>query len=349
MAHALRRSAPVAAPITVLDSLGRPLRDLRVSVTDRCNFRCVYCMPREAFGPDHAFLARPEVLTFEEIERVVRAAVALGVRKVRLTGGEPLVRRNLEVLVRALARMPEIEDLTLTTNGSLLPARAQSLAEAGLHRVTVSLDALDEPTFARMNDVGFPVARVLEGIAAAEEAGLGPVKVNAVIRRGLNEHAILDLAAHFRGTPTTVRFIEFMDVGHTNGWRLDDVVPAAEIVQRIGARWPLEPVGAGYRGEVARRYRYRDGGGEIGVISSVTEPFCGDCTRARLSADGQLFTCLFATTGHDVRSVLRAGADEAALTDALRSAWAGRDDRYSDLRTLETVDLPKVEMSFIGG
>ena len=339
----------MTAPIAVLDSLGRPLRDLRVSVTDRCNFRCVYCMPREAFGPDHAFLPRAEVLSFGEIERVVRAAVALGVRKVRLTGGEPLVRRNLEELVGALAGVEEIEDLTLTTNGSLLAARAQALADAGLHRVTVSLDALDDETFARMNDVGFPAARVLEGIAAAEDAGLGPVKVNAVIRRGLNEHAILDLAGHFRGTTTTVRFIEFMDVGHTNGWRLDDVVPAAEIVERIGARWPLEPIGAGYHGEVARRYRYRDGGGEIGVISSVTEPFCGDCTRARLSADGQLFTCLFATTGHDVRAVLRSGADDAALIAALRRVWAGREDRYSDLRTLETVDLPKVEMSFIGG
>jgi GTP 3',8-cyclase len=335
--------------MTVLDTLQRPMRDLRVSVTDRCNFRCGYCMPREAFGPDHAFLPREEILDFDEIERVVRAAVRLGVRKVRLTGGEPLVRRGLEGLVGRLATLEGIDDLTLTTNGSLLAARAAALAEAGLHRVTVSLDALDDETFGRMNDVGFPVARVLDGIAAADAAGLGPVKLNAVVRRGINEHAVLDLAGHFRGTGVTVRFIEYMDVGHTNGWRLDDVVPAAEIVAAIDARWPLEPLDADYRGEVARRYRYRDGGGEIGLISSVTEPFCGDCTRARLSADGRLFTCLFATDGHDVRSLLRSGADDAHLADTLRAIWTGRSDRYSELRTLDTVDLPKVEMSYIGG
>jgi cyclic pyranopterin phosphate synthase len=280
---------------------------------------------------------------------VVRASVALGVRKVRLTGGEPLVRRDLPALVERLAAIDAIDDLTLTTNASLLARHAGALADAGLDRVTVSLDALDDATFQRMNDVAFPVARVLEGIAAAEGAGLGPVKVNAVVRRGLNEHAIEDLAEHFRGTSTTVRFIEYMDVGHTNGWRLDDVVPAAEVVRRISSRWPLEPVRAEYRGEVAQRYRYRDGQGEIGVISSVTQPFCGDCTRARLSADGQLFTCLFATSGHDLRARLRSGADDADLADALRAIWTGRDDRYSDLRTLETVNLPKVEMSFIGG
>ncbi len=289
------------APLTVLDTLRRPMRDLRVSVTDRCNFRCGYCMPKEVFGPDHAFLPRAEVLTFEEIERAVRAAVALGVRKVRLTGGEPLVRRDLDALVRSLARIDGIDDLTLTTNASLLAGKAQALADAGLHRVTVSLDALDDETFMRMNDVGFPVQRVLDGIEAAEAAGLGPIKVNAVIRRGINEHAIGDLADRFRGTGTTVRFIEYMDVGHSNGWRLDDVVPAAEIVETIAARWPLDPVDAGYRGEVAQRYRYRDGAGEIGVITSVSQPFCGDCTRARLSADGRLFTCLFATQGHDLR------------------------------------------------
>ena len=336
-------------PLTILDTFGRPMRDLRVSVTDRCNFRCVYCMPKEVFGRDHAFLPRAEILDFEEIERVVRAAVALGVRKVRLTGGEPLVRRNLESLVAMLAQIDGIDDLTLTTNASLLADRAKLLADAGLHRVTVSLDALDDPTFQEMNDVGFPVSRVLAGIAAADAAGLGPVKINAVIRRGLNEHAVVDLAGHFRGTSTTVRFIEYMDVGHTNGWRLDDVVPAADVIAAIDSHWPLESVASAYRGEVAQRYRYRDGAGEIGVISSVTQPFCGDCTRARLSADGQLFTCLFATSGHDLRAVLRSGADDVALVEALRVIWAGRDDRYSELRTLDTVDLPKVEMSFIGG
>jgi cyclic pyranopterin phosphate synthase len=333
----------------VTDLLGRPMRDLRVSVTDRCNFRCVYCMPKEAFGRDHAFLPRAEILDFEEIERVVRAAVALGVRKVRLTGGEPLVRRNLEELVSMLAAIPGIEDLTLTTNASLLASRAQDLADAGLHRVTVSLDALDDETFMAMNDVGFGVARVLEGIAAADATGLGPVKVNTVVRRGLNEHAVLDLAERFRGTDTVVRFIEYMDVGHTNGWRLDDVVPAADVVAMIGARWPLEPIESAYRGEVAQRWRYRDGAGEVGVISSVTQPFCGDCTRARLSADGQLFTCLFATTGHDLRGLLRSGVADDGLAEGLRAIWTGRSDRYSELRSLETVDLPKVEMSFIGG
>jgi cyclic pyranopterin phosphate synthase len=337
------------SPITVLDTLGRPMRDLRISVTDRCNFRCTYCMPKEIYGVDHAFLPRAEILDFEEIERVVRASVALGVRKVRLTGGEPLVRRNLEALVGMLAAIPGVDDLTLTTNGSLLARRAEALAGAGLHRVTVSLDALDDETFMRMNDVGFPVQRVLDGMAAAQAAGLGPIKINTVIRRGLNEHAILDLAGQFRETDTSVRFIEYMDVGHTNGWRLDDVVPAAEIVARIDARWPLEPVDPDYRGEVAQRYRYRDGAGEIGVISSVTQPFCGDCTRARLSADGRLFTCLFATTGNDLRDLLRSGADDDALAEALRVIWTGRSDRYSELRSLDTVDLPKVEMSFIGG
>lgn len=332
-----------------IDTLGRPMRDLRISVTDRCNFRCVYCMPKEIFGRDHAFLPRPEILDFEEIERVVRAAVTLGVRKVRLTGGEPLVRRNLETLVGMLAAIKGIDDLTLTTNASLLAARAAALADAGLHRVTVSLDALDDETFKAMNDVGFPVARVLDGIAAARDAGLGPIKINAVIRRGFNEHAILPLAEHFRGTDATVRFIEYMDVGRTNGWRMEDVVPASEVIATIDARWPLEPVDAAYRGEVARRWRYRDGGGEVGVISSVTQPFCGDCTRARLSADGRLFTCLFATAGHDLRGPLRSGATDADLADALRGIWTGRSDRYSELRTLETVDLPKVEMSFIGG
>ncbi len=336
-------------PDTAIDTLGRPMHDLRVSVTDRCNFRCVYCMPKEVFGRDHAFLPRSEVLEFAEIERVARAAVALGVRKVRLTGGEPLVRRNLETLVAMLAAIPGIEDLKLTTNASLLAGRAGALAEAGLHRVTVSLDALDDPTFMAMNDVGFGVQRVLDGIEAADAAGLGPVKINTVVRRGLNEHAVLELAERFRGTGSIVRFIEYMDVGHTNGWRMDDVVPASEVVAAIDARWPLEPIDSAYRGEVARRWRYLDGAGEIGVIGSVTQPFCGDCTRARLSADGQLFTCLFATSGHDLRQLLRSGISDDALANALRTIWSGRSDRYSELRTLETVELPKVEMSFIGG
>ena len=339
----------IPSAAAAVDTRGRPLHDLRVSVTDRCNFRCVYCMPKEVFGRDHAFLPRAEILDFEEIERVVRASVGLGVRKVRLTGGEPLVRRNLETLVAMLAAVDGVEDLTLTTNASLLAPRAQALADAGLHRVTVSLDALDDETFMAMNDVDFPVSRVLEGIDAAVAAGLGPVKVNTVVRRGLNEHAIAELAEHFRGTDTVVRFIEYMDVGSSNGWRMDDVVPAAEVVAAIDARWPLEPVDAGYRGEVANRWRYRDGAGEIGVISSVTQPFCGDCTRARLSADGQLFTCLFATSSHDLRALLRSDTTDAALADALRRIWSVRDDRYSELRTLDTVEGPKVEMSFIGG
>jgi cyclic pyranopterin phosphate synthase len=335
--------------LPVVDTLARPLRDLRISVTDRCNFRCTYCMPREVFGPDHAFLPRAEILTFEEIARLTAAFVANGVTKVRLTGGEPLVRRDLDRLVGMLSRLGGIGDLTLTTNASLLAPRAAALAAAGLHRVTVSLDALDDPTFGRMNDAGVPVRRVLDGIAAAEAAGLGPVKINAVIRRAVNEHAIIDLAARFRGTGTTVRFIEYMDVGHTNGWRMDEVVPAAEVVAAIHARWPLEAIDPAYRGEVARRYRYVDGAGEIGVIASVTQPFCGDCTRARLSADGSLYTCLFATRGHDLRALLRGGATDGELRDAVASVWRGRDDRYSELRSDATVDLPKVEMSYIGG
>jgi GTP 3',8-cyclase len=335
--------------LTLLDTLGRPMRDLRVSVTDRCNFRCTYCMPKEAFGSGHAFLPRAEILDYEEIERVVRAAVRLGVRKVRLTGGEPLVRRGLERLVAMLVTVDGVEDLTLTTNGSLLASKAVALAEAGLDRVTVSLDALDDRTFMGMNDVRFPVARVLEGMAAADAAGLGPIKVNTVVRRGVNERAILDLAGRFRGTDTVVRFIEYMDVGHTNGWRLDEVVPASEILSAVDARWPLEPVDVAYRGEVARRYRYRDGAGEIGLIASVSQPFCGDCTRARLSADGHVYTCLFATAGHDLRGLLRGDATDDELADRLREIWTGRSDRYSELRTIETAELPKVEMSFIGG
>jgi GTP 3',8-cyclase len=317
-------------------------------VTDRCNFRCVYCMPKEVFGRDFEFLAREQLLTFEEIERVARAFAAHGAEKVRLTGGEPLLRRDLERLVAMLAEIPGL-DLTLTTNGALLAAKAQALKDAGLQRVTVSLDSLDDEVFRRMNDVDFPVARVLEGIDAAAAAGLAPVKVNMVVRRGLNEASVLPMAHEFRERGHILRLIEYMDVGSTNGWRLDDVVPATELVAMIDAELPLEPAEANYRGEVARRYRYRDGSGELGVIASVTQPFCGDCTRARLSADGTLYTCLFATSGHDLRAVLRDGASDAELEAAIGSVWLARSDRYSELRSAETAELPKVEMSFIGG
>jgi cyclic pyranopterin phosphate synthase len=330
------------------DTLGRPVRDLRISVTDRCNFRCVYCMPKEVFGRDYRFLERRELLTFEEIDRAARIFAELGVNKIRLTGGEPLLRRQLERLVEMLAGIPGL-DLTLTTNGSLLPQKASALAEAGLRRVTVSLDSLDDEVFRAMNDVDFPVERVLAGIEAAAAAGLAPVKVNMVVKRGLNEDSVLPMARYFRGSGHILRFIEYMDVGHTNGWRLDDVVPAGEIVETIDAELPLEPLAPNYAGEVARRYRYRDGGGEIGVIASVTEPFCGACTRARLSAEGRLFTCLFATKGFDVRALVRSGASDADLATALAAVWRARDDRYSEIRSAETLDLPKVEMSYIGG
>ena len=329
------------------DTLGRPLRDLRISVTDRCNFRCVYCMPSEVFGRDYRFLPRRELLTFEEIERAARVFVDLGVRKLRLTGGEPLLRRDIEELVARLAGLGDL-DLTLTTNASLLAQKARALADAGLTRVTVSLDSLDDEVFRVMNDVDFPVARVLSGIDAAAEAGL-PVKINVVVKRGLNEGSVVDIARRFRGTGHAVRFIEYMDVGASNGWRLDDVVPAAEIVAAIGTEFPLEPVEAAYRGEVAQRYRYRDGAGEIGVIASVTQPFCGDCTRARLSADGKLYTCLFAVRGHDLRSILRSGASDEELDAAIKAVWERRTDRYSELRTEDTSGLRKVEMSYIGG
>jgi cyclic pyranopterin phosphate synthase len=330
-----------------LDTLNRPLRDLRISVTDRCNFRCVYCMPKEVFGRDYKFLERRELLSFEEIERLARIFVGLGVRKIRLTGGEPLVRRNVEELVAKLAAIDGL-DIALTTNGSLLPQKARALADAGLQRVTVSLDSLDDAVFRAMNDVDFPVARVLEGIDAAAEAGL-PVKVNTVVKRGVNEDGLVELARHFRGSGHILRFIEYMDVGATNGWRMDDVVTAKEIVERIDAELPLEPAEANYRGEVARRWRYRDGSGEIGVISSVTQSFCGDCTRARLSAEGKLYTCLFAVRGHDLRALLRDGSPEQALAAAVEAIWERRADRYSDLRSAGTAGLPKVEMSYIGG
>jgi len=331
-----------------LDTLGRPLHDLRISVTDRCNFRCVYCMPKEVFGKDFQFLPRAEILTFEEIERLVRIFVSLGVQKIRLTGGEPLVRRDLERLVEKLAKIGDL-DLTLTTNGSLLSQKARALAAAGLRRVTVSLDSLDDATFKRMNDANFPVAEVLAGIEAAHAAGLAPIKINMVTKRGVNESSIVPMARYFKGTGMTLRFIEFMDVGSTNGWRLDDVVPAREIVAMIDREMPLEPVQAGYRGEVAARYRYKDGGGEIGVISSVTQPFCADCTRARLSADGALYTCLFATQGHDLRALLRRGASDEEISSAIAAVWTERTDRYSDGRSEQTAGLHKIEMSFIGG
>ena len=331
-----------------LDTLGRPLHDLRISVTDRCNFRCVYCMPKEIFGKDYQFLPRAEILTFEEIERLVRIFVSLGVQKIRLTGGEPLVRRDLERLVEKLARIGDL-DLTLTTNGSLLSQKARTLADAGLRRVTVSLDSLDDAIFKRMNDSDFPVAKVLAGIEAAKDAGLAPIKINMVTKRGVNESSIVPMARYFKGTGMTLRFIEFMDVGSTNGWRLDDVVPARDIVAMIDREMPLEPVQAGYRGEVAARYRYRDGGGEIGVISSVTQPFCADCTRARLSADGSLYTCLFATEGQDLRALVRSAATDDEITHAIAAVWTERTDRYSDLRSEQTAGLHKIEMSFIGG
>ena len=330
----------------VLDTLHRPLRDLRISVTDRCNFRCTYCMPKEVFGRDYRFLDRRELLTFEEIARVAGIFVALGTRKIRITGGEPLVRRDVERLVEQLAVLDV--DLTLTTNGSLLPAKAKPLAAAGLRRVTVSLDALDDPTFRALNDVDFPVDRVLEGIDAAVEAGL-PVKVNAVVKRGVNEDQIVPMAAFFKERGQTLRFIEYMDVGHTNGWRLDDVVPAAEIVARLDRAFGVEPVDPSYRGEVAQRWRYRDGSAEFGVIASVTQPFCGDCTRARLSAEGRLFTCLFAVRGTDLRALVRDGASDDELAAAVTGIWRSRTDRYSELRSAATIDLPKVEMSYIGG
>jgi GTP 3',8-cyclase len=332
----------------LLDTLHRPLRDLRISVTDRCNFRCVYCMPRDVFGRDYAFLPRAALLTFEEIERLARVFASRGVEKIRLTGGEPLLRRNLDTLVAMLARIPGL-DLTLTTNGVLLPAKAQALADAGLRRVTVSLDSLDDDVFRAMNDADVPAARVLAGIDAAHSAGLAPVKVNTVVKRGLNEDSVLPLARHFRGTGVVLRFIEFMDVGATNGWRLDDVVPAAEIVASIDAEWPLEPVEPDYRGEVANRYRYRDGAGEIGLIASVTQPFCRDCTRARISADGTLYTCLFASGGHDLRAPLREGATDEELAAAIDGIWGRRADRYSELRSAETPAATRVEMSYIGG
>ncbi len=334
--------------VKINDKLGRPLHDLRISVTDRCNFRCSYCMPEEIFGRDYQFLQRSELLNFEEIERLVGILAGHGVKKIRLTGGEPLLRRDLEKLVQKLAGIPGLE-LTLTTNGGLLADKAQALKEAGLNRVTVSLDSLDNEIFASMNGVDFPVEKVLEGIEAAKAAGLAPIKVNMVVRGGVNEQSILPMARHFRGSGIILRFIEYMDVGTSNDWCLDDVVPAFEIIKRINAEIPMTPLESNYRGEVARRWQYRDGSGEIGVIASVTRPFCGDCTRARLSADGFLYTCLFATQGKDLRKLLRGGVSDGKISDAVASIWEVRTDRYSEIRSSETTDLPKVEMSYIGG
>jgi len=333
--------------VALEDTLHRPLRDLRVSITDRCNFRCVYCMPKEVYGRDYAFLPRRDLLTFEEIARLARVFARLGVEKIRLTGGEPLIRREVERLVEMLASIPGL-DLTLTTNGALLAQKAQALRDAGLGRITVSLDSLDDEVFRAMNDVDFPVQTVLEGIDAAAAAGL-PVKVNVVVKRGVNEDSVLPMARRFRDQGHVVRFIEYMDVGHTNGWRLDDVVPASDIVAAIDAELPLERLPPRYPGEVAERYRYRDGRGEVGVIASVTRPFCGACTRARLSADGSLYTCLFATTGHDLRARVRDGSSDGDIAASIGGIWRERSDRYSELRSAATGDLPKVEMSYIGG
>lgn len=329
------------------DSLDRPLHDLRLSVTDRCNFRCTYCMPKEIFGRDHAFLPRSEILSFEELARVAKIFVGLGVEKIRLTGGEPLLRRDLPRLIEMLAGIEGLRDLTLTTNGSALAALARPLHDAGLRRITVSLDALDDEVFRSMNDVDFPVARVLEGIEAATAAGLAPLKVNMVVKRGVNEHQIVPMAKRFAGTGCIVRYIEYMDVGSSNGWRMEDVVPANEIVAMLHNAFSLEALGAQYPGEVARRYRHASG--EVGVITSVTRPFCGDCSRARVSAEGMIYTCLFASAGHDLRAMLRSEMNDEAIAKAVSSIWKARSDRYSELRTQATTAMPKVEMSRMGG
>ncbi len=331
----------------LVDTRARPLRDLRISVTDRCNFRCVYCMPREVFDAGHEFLPHSQILSFEEIARLAGLFVELGVKKIRLTGGEPLVRKQLHRLVALLAELPA--EITLTTNGSLLAKQAKALAQAGLDRVTVSLDSLEDATFRAMNDADYPVAKVLEGIAAAAAAGLAPIKINMVVKRGMNDHHILPMAERWRASGHIVRFIEYMDVGSTNGWRMDDVVPSAKIVEMIGARHPLEPVEPDYRGEVAERWRYRDGAGEIGVISSVTQAFCRDCSRLRLSAEGSLYTCLFAEHGHDLKWLLRRGGSDEEIVNEIAAVWRARGDRYSEIRTAETAKARKVEMSYIGG
>ena len=333
----------------VTDTFDRPLRDLRISVTDRCNFRCTYCMPKEVFGSDHVYLTKQEVVSFEEITRLARIFVDLGVNKLRLTGGEPLMRRDIENLIEMLANIPGVEDLALTTNGSFSPKRVRSLKDAGLKRMTISLDALDDPTFKAMNDVDFPVERVLDWIDASAEIGFQPIKVNMVVKRGVNEHSIVPMARYFKERGHILRLIEYMDVGNSNGWRLDDVVSAKEIVETINADLPLEPADANYRGEVAQRHRYQDGLGEVGVIASVTQAFCADCTRIRLSADGKLYTCLFAVKGHDLRALLREGASDNQIHDFVEGIWTKRADRYSEIRAENTSEKPKIEMSFIGG
>ena len=347
-AKSINAPAP-AAPL--LDRFRRPLRDLRVSVTDRCNFRCPYCMPAEIYGERYRFLPRESLLTFEEITRLVRVMARLGVVKARITGGEPLVRAEVDSLIAMLSRVEGIEDLTMTTNAYLLPQFAEKLKAAGLNRITISLDSLDDEVFKRMNGRGFGTERVLEGIAAAESAGFRPVKINAVVQRGVNDHTIVELARFAKERGHIARFIEYMDVGTLNGWKMDDVVSADEIIAKIGAEMPLEPADANYRGEVARRYRFADGDGEIGVIASVTKPFCGDCARARLSPEGELVTCLFASSGTDLRTPLRNGVDDAELESIIRGIWSVRDDRYSEIRTSFTEDAPrrKVEMYHIGG
>ena len=336
--------------MSVVDRLERPLRDLRISVTDRCNMRCRYCMPREVYGPAHVFMQRSELLSFEEITRLAAVLARQGVQKLRLTGGEPLLRRGLEGLVEMLRGVEGIEDIALTTNGLLLADRAQALAEAGLDRVTVSLDALDPQTLLAMSDTRVSPARILEGIEAAGAAGLHPVKVNMVVRRGVNDDCVVEMAEHFRLRPQVLRFIEYMDVGSTNGWRSEEVVPGSEILAELGARWPLEALPASRAGEVATRYRYLDGGGEIGLIQSISDPFCGGCTRARLSADGQLFTCLFARRGHDLRALVRGGLSDIELAERVQAIWGAREDRYSEQRAARRAGgEPKVEMSYIGG
>ena len=345
------QAGPFKAPLfeggRLADTRGRGMRDLRISVTDRCNFRCVYCMPREVFDSGYRFLPHEAILSFEEIARLARVFVGLGVQKIRLTGGEPLVRRHLHRLVEMLAELAV--EITLTTNGSLLAKQVPELKKAGLDRVTVSLDSLDEATFRAMNDADFAVAKVIEGIEAAADAGLGPLKINMVVKRGVNDRGIVQMAERWRGSGHIARYIEYMDVGSTNGWRMDDVVPSAEVVRRISERWPLEPIGPNYPGEVAERWRYADGAGEIGVISSVTQAFCSSCTRMRLSTEGSLYTCLFAQTGHDLKRLLRGGASDDALRNEIAAVWQQRSDRYSEIRTSQTSSLKKVEMSYIGG
>lgn len=329
------------------DTRGRRVRDLRISVTDRCNFRCVYCMPKTVFGRDYPFLQRDDLLSFEEIVRIAGVFVAQGVEKIRLTGGEPLLRHGIEHLIEQLAKLPV--EITLTTNGSLLAKKAKSLKDAGLHRVTVSLDGIDDAVFKKMNDVDYAVADVLAGIEAAAAVGLAPIKVNCVVKRGSNDEQIVKLARHFRGSGHIMRFIEFMDVGSSNGWKMDEVLPSSEVVARINAEFPLEPAEANYTGEVAERWRYLDGAGEIGVISSVTQAFCSTCTRIRLSTEGKLYTCLFAQSGHDLRELLRKGSSDEELAGAIAGIWGARSDRYSEIRSAATTQARRIEMSYIGG